>query len=153
MKKIACVVFELEENETVEDVVAKLEKCNIKVKNIPYNTVVETEDWRVRLKNILNDLGENISTLGYGAMFDIMECVEKNPKYKEHFLVKELYAYVTEKTGRPYSQIERNIRAMIERIFTKNSYEDIKKILGSSAANSSKMDNVNFIATIIDEIF
>ena len=153
MKKIACVFIELEDNETVEDVISKIENNNVSDKIIA-NVLSEAEsDWRVNLKQILNDLGEHISSKGYGVMFDIMECVEQNPEYKEYFLLKELYAYVTKKTGRPYYQLERNIRAMIDRIYSKNSIDKICKLLGASAVSCGKISNLEFIAIMIDKIF
>ena len=161
MKRIACLVIELDEHETVEDVIANLKSSNSKILNIPAETdcrlniekTSNDDDWRVKLKKILNDLGENISTIGYGSMFDIMECVEQNPEYKKYFVVKELYAYVTQKTGRSYSRIERNIRAMVERIYSKNPIDKLCEILGVSAVSCGKVSNVDFIAIIIDKIF
>jgi len=154
MRKLACLVFELEDNESVEDIIASFDKSGKIVKCIPVTKKKnQSSDWRENLQRILNDLGEDISTMGYGLMFDIMEEVEKNPKYKKHFLVKELYAPAIKKTGKTYSQVERNIRAMIERIFNNNSVEYVHSILGVSAESYVKMPNANFLALIIQKIF
>ena len=119
---------------------------------VNFEKEVEAETWRVKLKKLLNDLGEDFSTMGYGVMCDIIEFVEQNPKYKEHFLVKELYAPVISKTGRTYCQIERNIRAMIERVYNNNSVERVHSVLGISEESYEKMANAKFIALVIDRV-
>ena len=154
MKKVACVVFEVDENEQVEDIVARIEKVCSKVNVCDIQQTAEQDThWRVQLSTMLKNLGEDISTMGYSILFDIMEYVEKEPKYKKHFSLKELYGYVTEKTGKPYYQVERNIRAMIERIYKNNPVEYVHGLLGIQDKSKSTMTNAKFIALIIQKMF
>ena len=154
MKKVACVVFEVDENEKVEDIVARIQNACSKVNICDIHQSEEKDAlWRVRLSTILKNLGEDISTMGYSILFDIMECVEKEPEYQKYFLLKQLYGYVTEKTGTPYDRIARNIRTMIDRIYANNSAQYIQKVLGIDEESYKQLTNSSFIALLIGKLF
>lgn len=154
MKMLACVVFEMAKDENVADVIDRIEKAVGVTNAYEVRMMTSSEScWRNELRNILQNLGEGASTKGYSVIFDVMEYVEQNPECKNRFMVKELYAYVSEKTGASYAQVERNIRAMIDRIYNNNTTYQLQKNLGYGAAAKNKMPNAKFIALLIDKLF
>lgn len=154
MKKVFCVVIELDDYERAEDVIARIKSSceTTKICDIQQLEVTSFA-WRAQLKMLMNNLGESTSTMGYNTLFDIMEAVEKNPEYQERCMLKQLYSYVTKKTGRPYIQLERNIRTMIERIYDNNPTEYVHNILGIPEDSNIKITNKKFIALLIEKLF
>lgn len=154
MKYVACVLIEVDGPEEAKEVAKEIQSvCSSKVIDVPYTEAMQQSCWRAKLDKLLTDLGENISHKGYNVMFDIMEYVEKEPSLQNHFSVAELYSYVTEKTGSNYHQIERNIRAMIIRIYDNNSEKHINSVLGVDNDSQHKMTNSRFLSLVIKKLF
>ena len=152
MKKIACLVIELDENANVEEVIEAIMK-SYDFGKCEVSNIAPKADWRAKLQNILYRLGETKSNEGYRAMFALMECVANEPKYQERIKLKELYAYVTEKTGMSYSRIERNVRSMIERIYSEMTPEHVNEVLGIPKDSIINMSNKNFISIFVENLF
>lgn len=152
MKLLACVLFEVNGTEEAGEVLKKVETVfGAQVVDAPLGEVTYRSDWRKELDELLTALGENISHKGYNIMFDIMEYVEANPELQNNFTVKELYSYVTKKTGIKYDRIDRNIRATIDRINKNNTEEHINSVLRNNG--QAKMTNSSFISLIIQKLF
>ncbi len=155
MKKLACVVFELEEGESVEEFMLKLESLgdNEKVNPRMVNTFDEGVTWRNKLKQILNNLGITKTSKGYSMLFYMMEEIENDPSQREHIYLKSLYAGVMEKTGATYIRIERRIRTVIDKIYTHNAREYANNVLNIPDEYNAEITTSYFISVLANLLF
>ena len=154
MKKIACVVFEVAEDEMVENVISQIQtslgrpKCEFVESYYCFEEV-----WKDKLKNILNRLSVVADRKGYFQLFYVMEAIAKNPDMKNNLLIRKVYGEVTNKTGATYQQLYRNIRSLIDRIYRTNTSDYIKEVLKLKGEHSKPLENKEFIAVLAELIF
>lgn len=151
MKKIACVLFELEDNESIESVINKIRD----VGNVEMVDSVELKQisWEDKLKNTLNNLGINPSLKAYSTLLGIMRIVNDNPKHQTEFFMKEVYAEYKEKTGVSYTTLDRRVRTAIDTMYKKHSIEYINNILKITNEKKPKVTATYFLSALAQLIF
>lgn len=154
MKKLACIVFELEEGES-EALVEKLEDLISSHVYLSRNLRVAAEKitWKDKFKATLNAVGITERIKGYTTLYYIIEAYTLHPEQKTHLYLKDLYDYTSEVTNTQYSRLERRVRTVIDNIYKNNPVEYANKILGIPNEYSGDITNSYFISSLINVIF
>lgn len=152
MKKIACIVFEVSEGETVHGVVKQIKEClsNRETTNLSVVSLNTSNDWRTSLECILNKFGVSSRLDGYNYLFYAMEAIQES-KPMHNLRVGKVYSYVEERINKSSSCIERGIRTVTEKIIYNNSSKVVEEILNIS--NVAKLTPSIFIAALANLLF
>ena len=151
MKKVACILIEVEDSETVESIIGKIRNTLGETKVDQSNLRADDMSWQENLKTILAKLGINSYLAGYKYLFLAMEYIEKIGKNK-HVLMREIYDYIQEQTGARYQHIERNVRTVAQKIYENNSAERVEEVLKLFNIDG-RLQNSKFIAALADLLF
>lgn len=123
MKTLACVVFELEESERIEDFIVKLKEIgSVKTSKINRQPV----GWQDKLKAILSTFGVTSSCGGYKLMFYVVKAVSKKPAA----FMKDIYEEVAKACNEDSTSVESEIRYVIYKILKYNSSKKVNEVLG-----------------------
>ena len=155
MKKIACIVFELNEGEDYMDFVRKLEElCE---KNVISSRVrsanIKPPAWQEKFEQIMAKLGITKTYKGYIALQYMMEVMAKEPEQREYIYLEYLYKYVTEKTGELYPRVERRIRTVVEKVYENNPASYVNSVLNIHRECEEEVTNSYFIAALTKALF
>jgi len=143
MRKIACVLVELEKGERIEDFVKKLSSiCNVQMTK----TQLTEMERREKIKEILRKLGltENSNCGGYEYLISAIEIVADNPGM---FMSKVYYKLAGMYHEQGYT-IESKIRYVVGKIAQNKTKMQAKKVLGEDIKIvPSKL--IKYIATMM----
>ena len=158
MRKIACFVFEIEEGENYDDVIRQLFEDG-KLKNIQVKTYEDFKkqpkglDWKQRFDIVLSKFGVTEMYKGYNTLYEIMALLYENPKLRKSVCCKEIYNGVFQKTGVNAAQAERQVRTVIDKIYTNVSEDVVKETLNIPKECTARLIPKYFISLLSKKIF
>lgn len=170
MKKLACVIFELEDDESLVNLEETLNKyfkgeiCYIYGKSNALDEIAQKiecdEDthaggatWKERARCILNKLGLTPHMMGYDMIIHMLEPMSENPTKAELGYLKQSYSHAAKVMGKTAMGIERGVRLAIEKICEYNTNEEMAAIMGLPVNDNMKITNSTFIALLSQVVF
>ncbi len=164
MKKVLCLVFEVEDNMRLDDVLTNLMENlsgqSLSLQEMALPSTVDNEvakhaegTWEERTENILLKLGINRGINGYELIMRLMEEISKNPSIGLRGSLKDYYEAVAKSVGQTSEYVERNIRQAIERTRSSFSNSQISKVMGIPITSNEKVTNITFIAWLVQAVF
>lgn len=171
MRRMACIVFEVEDGENIREALEKAlngisgmnsayieEGCLdnmpiISLAKVTTRNNIKESEWGKKFIDIMSKLKIDASYKGYRSLYYIMEEIAKNPEYDINIYIKPLYAYVSIKTGYTSTQIDRQLRTIVDKIYDFNSSSKINEVLNIYIDSRNQISNGGLIAALAKEIF
>ena len=146
MKRLACVLFELEDDESIDAVIQKIEALShVKV----YKNAIRRLDWKKQMANIMNRLGISANCGGYKMLFEAVELAANTP----HISMQAIYSELSQKYKIGESAVASQMRYVISKITEKNSVKQINYALGVSPQTTIKLTTSGFVRYLVTILF
>ena len=146
MKRLACVLFELEDDESVDVLIQKIEALShVKV----CKTAIKRSSWKKQLGEMLIKLGVPTSCGGYKLLFAAVEAAEKDPRLS----LEEIYKEVASKCNMNRTSVATQIRYVTDKIVDKNTVKQINDVLGAPKDTHIKLTPASLIKYFATTLF
>lgn len=145
MKQVACIVFEIEDGERLEDFVEKIRK----VLNVKSINLVRKFDWKDKLKAVLSKLGVTANCRGYRKLFYMVHASHKIP----HATMNQLYKYAAKECKEDASAVKNQVEYIVRKIERCNSYKQICEALEITLDSNMKITPARFVRTLAEVVY
>ena len=149
MCKIACIVFEVEEERDVEALINHIEKFNPRLvftASQLKNDEVAVEE---RYSALMIKLGIENSLVGYDDLKKAIEIFHRMP----HGKMKNVYDIAEKEAGKPTGTMDTNIRYVVKKLVSMYGVQRLGQALGLTLSENIKITNKNFIRYIHDAVY
>ncbi len=146
MKRLACVVFELEDDENVEVLIQNIESLShVKV----CKDAMNQSTWKKQMSDMLIKLGVPTNCGGYKLLFEAVRIAEKAPR----ITMQEIYAQLGDKCNMDEESVASQIRYVIYKIVDNNTVKQITHALGLPKDTSIKITPSVLIKYFVSTLF
>ena len=162
LKKLACVIFELENDESLADLDEKLNKYFEGETFYTYSksgALVKPARkskeacWKQKARDILNKLGLTPHVMGYNMIIHMLEPLSESTGKTDLGYLKRSYDHTAEAMGKTRVGVERAVRLAIDKICEYNTNEELEELLGIPVNSNMKITNSTFIALLAEVVF
>lgn len=147
MKTVACLIFEVDETQSLSQIAKKME--DVFDTKILSNEILNDLNWQTKLANIFTKLGANSNCGGYILVFDIVEAFNTNPC----FTLCEIYQQLEKKYNIQTRTLDTRVRYFLAKILEENSKGKIAKVLGIKEINKEKLLPKTFFKLLVQAVF
>ena len=146
MKRLACVVFELEDDESVDVLIQKIEALpHVKLSK----QAMKRSNWKKQMADMLIKLGVPTNCGGYKLLFEAVRIVEQDPM----ITMQELYVVLGDKCNIDEEAVASQIRYVINKIVNNNTPKQISHALEAPKDTSIKITTSGLIKYFVSTLF
>lgn len=153
MRKLACIVLEVEDDQKLDDFIKHIQKFEPRLvytaKRASKENITPEEKWNDRYKEIMSNLGISMSLAGYNDVKAIIECLHKMPNAK----LDRIYDIAEKKHQRAPGTMGRTVRYTVQKAIQACGVEGVGKALGLKFKPNMKFTNKNFLRYLHDAVY